>query len=87
MEIERNNPHASLMAVSGSGYGKDRMFITFYKDYSAYTAAMRLARQIAHASVDSLESFLVDQRQEQLQASQHVGNIRSHSLSEEGDTQ
>jgi DNA-binding Lrp family transcriptional regulator len=59
-EIEKKKPHASLMAVSGVGSGKDKMFITFYEDYSAYSRAMQLTRQIPYVNVDSLESFMVD---------------------------
>jgi hypothetical protein len=28
-KIEKENPHASLIAVSGMGLGKDRLFATF----------------------------------------------------------
>jgi DNA-binding Lrp family transcriptional regulator len=59
-ETEQKHPHASLIAVRGIGLGKDTMFITFYKDYSAYTEAMQLAKRIPHVSIDSLASFLVD---------------------------
>ena len=59
-ETEQKHPHASLIAVRGIGLEKDTMFITFYKDYSAYMEAMQLAKQIPHVSIDSLASFLVD---------------------------
>jgi DNA-binding Lrp family transcriptional regulator len=59
-KIEKENPHAPLIAVSGMGLGKDRLFASFYKDYSAYTKAMELTRQIPHTNMDSIESFLVD---------------------------
>jgi hypothetical protein len=60
VETEQKHPHASLMAVKGNGMGKDTMFITLYKNYTAYTEAMQLAKQIPHVNIDSLESFLVD---------------------------
>jgi DNA-binding Lrp family transcriptional regulator len=59
-ELEKKQPHASLMAVNGSGIEKDRMFITFYKDYTAYADAMRLTKNLPYVYVGSLESFLVD---------------------------
>lgn len=59
-EFESKNPHASLMAVNGIGLGKSRMFITFYKDYSAYTKAIQAAKSLPHLEPESLESFLVD---------------------------
>jgi hypothetical protein len=48
------------MAVKGNGMGKDTMFITFYRDYTAYAEAMQLAKQIPKINIESLESFLVD---------------------------
>jgi DNA-binding Lrp family transcriptional regulator len=60
VEFEKKQPYASLMAVNGSGIGKDRMFITFYKDYAAYTEAMRSTKNLPNVSAQSLDSFLVD---------------------------
>lgn len=60
IEIEKQNPHASLMAVNGMGLGKDRLFITFYEDYSAYSKAMELTKSIPHVEVDDVETFLVN---------------------------
>jgi DNA-binding Lrp family transcriptional regulator len=59
-EVEKSHPHASLMAVNGINHGKNRLFITFYEDYSAYTEALSLTRQLPFADVDSIESFLVN---------------------------
>jgi len=58
--LEKEQPHASLMAVSGMGLSKNRFFITFYEDYSAYTKAMNLVKQIPYFDVDSISTFLVD---------------------------
>jgi DNA-binding Lrp family transcriptional regulator len=60
LETEHLHPHANLMAVRGSGLGKDTMFITFYRNYAAYANAMLLTKQIPHVNVNSVESFLVD---------------------------
>jgi DNA-binding Lrp family transcriptional regulator len=60
VEFEKKNPHANLIAVNGIGLGKGRMFITFYRDYSAYNKAMQVARKLPHMETESLESFLVN---------------------------
>jgi DNA-binding Lrp family transcriptional regulator len=59
-EIDRQNPHALLLAVNGIGLGKDKLFITFYEDYSAYWKAMELTRGIPYFDMQNVESFLVD---------------------------
>jgi hypothetical protein len=46
------------------GFGKNRLFATFYEDYSAYSRAMSLMREIPFADVDRIESFLVDLKDE-----------------------
>jgi DNA-binding Lrp family transcriptional regulator len=58
-EVEKSHPHASLMAVNGINHNKNRLFITFYENYSAYAEAMKLTKQLPFADVDSIESFLV----------------------------
>jgi DNA-binding Lrp family transcriptional regulator len=59
IEIEKQHPHASLMAVNTTGI-HDTLFITLYKDYSAYTRAMQLMRTIPKVEIDRVESYLVD---------------------------
>jgi hypothetical protein len=48
------------MAVSGIDHNKNRLFISFYENYSAFAEAMRLTRQLPFADVESMESFLVN---------------------------
>jgi len=60
VETEKQNPHASLMTVNGIGLGKDRLFITFYEDYAAYSKAMELTKSMPHVEVHGVETFLVD---------------------------
>jgi len=60
IEVERQNPFASLLVVNGLGMQKDRMFITLYKDYSDYTRTMQLTKQLPWVNVESMESFLVN---------------------------
>jgi DNA-binding Lrp family transcriptional regulator len=59
-ELEKKNPYASLMAVNGIGLGKGRMFITLYKNYSAYTEAIQMTKGLPHIEPENVESFLVD---------------------------
>jgi DNA-binding Lrp family transcriptional regulator len=60
VEIEKENPYASLMAVNGTGLGKGTMFITLYRNYARYSEAMQLTRSLPHADAGGIESFLVD---------------------------
>jgi DNA-binding Lrp family transcriptional regulator len=84
VEMEQKYPHASLVAVNGIGLGKDTMFITFYKDYSAYTKAMQLAKQIPHVSINSLASFLVNLDDKYNYRLLSMSAISRHILSDEG---
>jgi len=59
-KIEESNPHAALLAVNGLGDDKNRLFITFYENYSDYVGAIRLTRQIPLVDVESIQSLLVD---------------------------
>jgi hypothetical protein len=85
VKTEQTHPHASLIAVRGIGLGKDTMFITFYKDYSAYIEAMQLAKQIPHVSIDSLASFLVNLNDKNNYRLLSMSAISRHILSEKGD--
>ena len=58
-EVEKANPHASLMAVDGLGFGKDVLFATFYTDYPAYARAMELTKRLPFVDLDNIETFLV----------------------------
>jgi DNA-binding Lrp family transcriptional regulator len=59
-ELEKKISFANLMAVSGMGLGKSRMFITLYRNYSSYVDAMELAPSLPHVDTEVVESFLVD---------------------------
>ena len=59
-KIEESNPRAALLAVNGLGDGKNRLFITFYENYSDHIESMRLTRQIPQVDVESIQSLLVD---------------------------
>lgn len=60
VDIEKQNPNAYLMTVDGMGFGKDRLFITLFEDFSAYSHIMQLAREIPHVDLESVDSFIVD---------------------------
>jgi DNA-binding Lrp family transcriptional regulator len=81
-ELEKNNPHASLMAVNGVGNRKNRTFITFYRDYSAYNEAMKLTKQLPFADVDTLDTFLVSLEDETNYRVLSMSAIARHLLKE-----
>ena len=60
IDIERNAPHAALLAINGVGTKKNRLFISFYENYSEYTNAMRLTRQIPLINTNNAETILAD---------------------------
>jgi DNA-binding Lrp family transcriptional regulator len=60
VEVERQNPFASLLVVNGLGLQKDRMFITLYKGYDDFVRTMQLTKQLPWVNVESMETFLVD---------------------------
>jgi hypothetical protein len=80
VETERKHIHASLTGVKGMGLGKDTLFITFYKNYNAYSQAMELAKQIPHVSV---ESFIVDLNDKDNYRVLTMAQIARHVLSPE----
>jgi len=84
-EVEEKNPHALLMAVNGQNRNKNRLFITFYKDYSAYSEAMRLAKSLPYVSLDTLESFLVDLSDKTNYKMLTMSSIAEHLLKTMGD--
>jgi DNA-binding Lrp family transcriptional regulator len=59
-EAEKQSPHAYLMVVTGEGLGKNRLFISFYEDYSDYARVMNLTKTVPNFEVQKMESFLVD---------------------------
>ena len=60
IEYQKNNPTAMLTGVKGLGGDKNRLFINFYEDYSAYREIIERTRQFPSVNVDSVDSFLVD---------------------------
>ena len=80
LDLEKKNPHASLMALSGIGLGKNVIFVTFYEDYSAYSRAMSLVKEIPFADLDRIESFLVDLKDESTYRLLNLSPIAKHIL-------
>jgi DNA-binding Lrp family transcriptional regulator len=60
IEVEQQNPFASLLAANGLGMQKDRMFITLYKSYDDFVRTMQMTKQLPWINVESMETFLVD---------------------------
>lgn len=80
LDLEKKNPHASLMALSGMGLGKNRLFVTFYENYSAYSRAMTIVKEILFADVDRIDSFLVDLKDESTYRLLDLSTIANHIL-------
>jgi DNA-binding Lrp family transcriptional regulator len=80
LDLEKKNPHASLMALSGMGLGKNRLFVTFYEDYSAYSRAMNIVKEIPFADVDRIDSFLVDLKDENTYRLLSLSATAKHTL-------
>lgn len=60
IKVEQAAPHAALLAVNGTDRHKNRLFISFYENYSDYAGAMKLARELPLVDVGGIESLLVD---------------------------
>jgi DNA-binding Lrp family transcriptional regulator len=79
-QLERENPHADLIAVNGMGLNRNVAFVTFYEDYTAYVKAMRIVRQVPYADLDQVESFLVDLKDENHHRILSMSAIAHHVL-------
>jgi DNA-binding Lrp family transcriptional regulator len=60
LEMERNNPNAFLLGVNGFSQNANRLFITFYENYSDYVHAMELTKQVPFTNIETIDTFLVD---------------------------
>jgi len=56
----KEHPHAELVALNGMGLNKDFVFVSFFKDYSAYTEVQRISREVPYSDINEFESFLVN---------------------------
>ncbi len=64
-EIEEEGFHPGLMGLNGmSSSRKNRLFVSFYRDYSDYAQEHRLVLRVPYLRPDSIESFLVDLNEE-----------------------
>jgi DNA-binding Lrp family transcriptional regulator len=64
LEAEESSPHAGLTIVNGIGNNKNRLFIDFYEDYSAYVKVINTLKEFPFISVESIDSFLVSLKDE-----------------------
>ena len=62
----KEHPHAELMRVSGMGLNKDVVFVSFYKDYSAYAETQKISKEVPYSDVNETEGFLVNLRDKSL---------------------
>ncbi len=58
-EYEKKYPTAVLMAVSGTGLGYDRVFISLHENYASVMKMIRTVKQLPFRAVANVENFLV----------------------------
>jgi len=58
-DLEMKNPGAVLMAMNGMGLGFNRVFISFYRNYSSYIKDMNLIKSIPNVDAAHVESFII----------------------------
>jgi len=58
-ELEKENPHAVLMAWNGMGLGFNRVFISFHENYSSYLKTIGLIKRVPNVDTSHVESFVV----------------------------
>jgi DNA-binding Lrp family transcriptional regulator len=57
-DLEKKNPGAFLLAMNGMSLGFNRVFVSFYRNYSSYIKDMNVVKAIPN--VDShVESFII----------------------------
>ena len=59
-KFAKEQPHAELIDVSGIGLNKDVVFVSFYKDFSAYADTQRISKGVPYSDVNETEGFLVN---------------------------
>jgi DNA-binding Lrp family transcriptional regulator len=65
-KFAKEHPHAELIGVSGIGLNKDYVFVSFYKDYSAYAETQKISKEVPYSDVNETEGFLVNLRDKSL---------------------
>jgi len=58
-DIEKKNPGAVLVAMNGMGLGFNRVFVSFYRDYSSYVKDINIIKGIPNVDVTHVESFII----------------------------
>ena len=81
IEAEKNNPHAGLTIVNCIGSKKNRVFIDFYRDYAAYTNVVKQVKRFPYADVESIETMMVDLKDEANFRILSMSAIANHLLS------
>jgi len=80
IRTERTAPHAALLAINSTTTERNRLFISFYENYSEYVNAMSLARRIPFVNVNSMESLLADLHDETNYRVLSMSAIANHLL-------
>ena len=61
-KMDQQNAFANMIVARGFGMGKNRIFLTFYRDYAEYIRNMKDVKRLPNVNIESLESFLIDLR-------------------------
>ena len=80
VNLEKKNPHAGIMILSGIGAKKNRIFIDLYQNYTAYTQVLEKVRQFPFADVDSVDTFMVSLRDEENYRILSMSAVADHLL-------
>jgi DNA-binding Lrp family transcriptional regulator len=79
-KFAKEHPHAELIGVQGIGLKKDYAFVSFFRDYSSFAEIQRHSRNFPFSSVDELESFLVNLKDERNQRLLNLSAVANHLL-------
>jgi DNA-binding Lrp family transcriptional regulator len=58
-DLEKKNPGAFLLAMNGMGLGFNRVFVSFYRNYSSYVKDMNIVKAIPNVDAAHVESFII----------------------------
>jgi DNA-binding Lrp family transcriptional regulator len=56
----QTEPISAILAMSGIGFGADRVIIAFHENYSAYIEHLNMIKQHPLVKVEDIKSFLID---------------------------
>ena len=85
IKMDRDYPTANLLAMNGIGLGKERISAALFEDYTSFAKAVSLAKQIPNVDSSSVESFVVDLKDETHFRSLTLSAVGEHLLTRNGE--